>query len=209
MSTRHAGGADDDCFTHCLYSLTGLGTEKLRRLEFDNETFLYYAGHFAHFPRAAVSLELILGDYFALPVAVRQFCGQWLTLESGDYSLLSSRKMPAGRNNQQGVNMVVGERVWDIESKFRIRIGPLTYRQFCRFMPSGDQLTRLCLMVRSCVGPHLDLDVQLVLQAAQVPRCRLGNRAHPARLGWNTWVPSVEFVVDVDDAVFSLKGSPW
>jgi len=204
---RRADSPDDDCFTTCLYSLVGLGTGKLRRrLAFDDETFLYYAGHFAHFPRSATSLEILLADYFELRVAVRQFCGQWLTLEPDDYSLLPSRQLREGRNNQQGVNMVIGERVWDIESKFRVRVGPLTYRQFCRFMPSGDRLTPLCQMVRSYVGPHLDFDVQVVLQAKEVPRCRLGNRADPARLGWNAWVRSVDFEVDVDDAVFCLKG---
>lgn len=204
---RRSGDSGDDCFTSCLYGLVGLGSSKLRRrLAFDDETLLYYAGHFAHFPRAAISLEIVLADYFELPVSIRQFCGQWLYLELNDYSLLPSKRLRAGRNNQLGMSMVVGERVWDIESKFRVRVGPLTYRQFCQFMPSGERLTPLWQMARSYVGTHLDFDVQLVLRAEEVPCCRLGNRSDPARLGWNTWVRSNDFEEDVDDAIFCLKG---
>ena len=55
--------------------------------------------------------------------------------------------------------------------------------------------------------PAVDFDVQPVLEAAEVPWCRLGgDRADPSRLGWNTWVRSRPFDHDVDDAVFSLEG---
>src|SRR5581483_8630178 len=50
-------GAEDLC-TFVLYCLVGLGTGGLRgRLDVNDEAFLYYGGHFAHFPRCAVSLE--------------------------------------------------------------------------------------------------------------------------------------------------------
>ena len=207
-------GDKEDWFTQCLYSLLGLGTGALRgRVEFDDEAFLYYAGHFAHRPRSAVSLELILADYFELPARVVQFQGQWLRISPEDQSSLPCPRWPRGLNTRLGVETIVGERVWDVTGKFRVRLGPLVYSQFCRFVPSGDALRPLGQMVRSYAGPQFDFDVQPVLQAAEVPWCRLGGGgtgvtpvAHAARLGWNTWIRSGRFQHDVSDAVFSLEG---
>ncbi len=100
---------------------------------------------------------------------------------------------------------MIGERVWDVQSKFRVRLGPLRYRQFVEFMPPGSALRPLCQLTRSYVGPEFDFDVQPVLLAAEVPWCRLsGDGADGPLLGWNTWVRARPFEHDVCDAVFFL-----
>ena len=96
---------------------------------------------------------------------------------------------------------MAGQRVWDVQSKFRLRVGPIGYEEFRRLMPSGDRLLPLCQFVRTYAGPEWDFDVQLVLRRREVPECRLDGNA---RLGWNIWVRSGEFQRDVDDAVFRL-----
>jgi len=211
---RTGGEAGEDLFTQCLYCLIGWGTGGLRarpgasrRMVVDDEALLFYAGHFAHFPRSAVALAAILEDYFELPVEVRQFRGQWLYLSADDQGQLPRAAAPPGTAKLLGDNLVVGQRVWDVQSKFRVRLGPLGYRVFRRFMPSGDALPPLCQMTRSYAGPQWDFDVQPVLKAAEVPWCRIGGEgADPARLGWNTWIRSRDMEHDVDDAVFSLEG---
>jgi len=202
-----AGDGREDLFTQCLFGLVGMGTLGLRRRnQFDDDVFLYYAGLFAHHPRTAVSLEVMLGDFFELPAAVRQFQGQWLRLGADDLSQLPSTRRPAGLNRELGMNVVLGERVWNIESKFRVRLGPLNYRDFRRFLPSADALRSLSHLVRCYVGPQFDFDVQLVLKAGEVPWSRLGgDGTDPSRLGWNTWVRCAEFKHDVDDAIFPEK----
>jgi len=138
---RHRQSAtsdQEDLFTRSLYSIVGLGTARLRdRISIDDEAILYYGGLFAHDNRCAQSLERMLCDYFELPVEVHQFQGQWLYLGPQDQSLLPSAEHPQGLNNQLGVNLVVGERVWDVQGKFRLRIGPLSYKQFRRFTPTS------------------------------------------------------------------------
>lgn len=205
-----AAEGGEDLFTQCLYSLVGLGTSGLRgRLDVDDEAFLYYAGHFAHRPRSPVALEEMLADYFGLPVELKQFQGQWLYLSREDQSCLPCPEAPRGRNAQLGASAVIGERVWDVEGKFRVRLGPLSYGDFCRFVPCGETLRPLCQLVRSYVGPQFDFDVQPVLRAAEVPWCRLGgDGADAARLGWNTWIRCRDFRHDVADAVFSQEGWP-
>jgi type VI secretion system protein ImpH len=199
----------EDLVTRCLYCLVGLGTGGLRdRHAVDDEALVFYGGHFAHFPRSAVSLEAMLGDYFEMPVRVRQAQGQWLVLEEADRSLLPSPDHALGRCCQLGVNLIAGDRVWDVQSKFRVRIGPLTYAQFRGFMPDGDGLQALGQMTRAYVGPELDFDVQVVLRRAEVPGCRLeATAAHAPRLGWNTWVHGDAWERDVEDAVFQVEAA--
>jgi len=203
---RREGTPREDLFTHCAYSLLGFGTNGLRgRMDFDDEAFLFYAGHFVHYPRCAISLECMLGDYFGLPMQLRQFHGQWLYLSIDDQSSLPCSEHPQGQNNRLGENVVVGERVWDVEGKLRVRVGPVGYRDFCRFLPSGDALRSLCQMTRTYIGPQFDLDIQLLLKGEEAPWCQLGgDDATASRLGWNTWVRCEEFYQPVSDAVFSL-----
>jgi type VI secretion system protein ImpH len=197
------GGPDPA--TQGLFSLVGLGTGGLRdRLEIDDQALLFYGGHFAHDPRSAVVLEQVLGDYFAMPVTVEQLHGQWLVLERGDRARLPDGARRKGWNNRLGVDLVVGERVWDVQSKFRLRLGPLTYGQFRRFMPNGDGLRPLSQLTRTYVGAELSFDVRLTLRAAEVPCCRLGGDGDdPSYLGWNTWVRARPCPADAADAVFA------
>jgi type VI secretion system protein ImpH len=216
---EHAG-REPDAFTRCLFSLVGLGTPALRdRLRVvvpagadgrprervlarvDDLALLHYSGFFAHRPRCAVSLEALLRDYFGLDVRVRQFQGQWLRLGAANQSRLGG---PAAR---LGVDAVAGDRVWDVQGKVRLRLGPLRYARFDEFLPdrapvpARKALFLLTHLVRLYVGPELDFDVQLVLKAEDVPACRLGGGA-AAHLGWNTWSLSGPAARDAEDAVF-------
>jgi len=200
-------GQGEDDFTRALYCLVGLGPAALRRRSrYDDEALLYYAGLFAQRPPAAVSLETMLADFLGLPVAIQQFQGQWLALSPEDRSLLPAGHDLRGQNNRLGSNVVIGARVWDVQSKFRIRLGPLEYAQFRQYLPSGPSLPTLGQLVRTYVGPQWDFDVQPVLRAAAAPWCRLGGDGRdPSRLGWNTWIRNRPLSRDADDAVFVPK----
>ena len=201
--------SEEDFFTQSLFSLLGLGTAGLRhRLSVDDEALLYYGGHFAHRPRNAISLERMLADYFEVPVEIQQFFGQWLYLSEEDQSRLPCDEYPDGLNNQLGVSLVVGERVWDMQGKFRVRLGPVDYRTFLRYSPMGDGLRPVCEMTRMYVDMDLHFDIQVILLAEVVPWCQLGDDSNPAYLGWNTWVRGDAMPRDADDAVFSLEGRP-
>jgi type VI secretion system protein ImpH len=200
---------DEDLFTRCLYCLVGMGTGGLRnRLELDDRTLLHYGGLLAHWPRNALSLEAMVADYFGLRVSVLQFYGQWLYLSDDNQSRLEDGDGHTESNNQLGWNVVVGDRVWGVESKFRVRLGPLSYQQFQRFMPGGDCLVPVGQLVRTYVGSDLDFDIQPVLQREDVPCARLGgDETAPSCLGWNTWIRTAGMSHDADDAVFEVEGT--
>jgi type VI secretion system protein ImpH len=218
-------GLEPDPFTSCLYSLVGLGVPPLRgRLHVSTwETFhefgeiqqkvvariedlvlLHFSGMLAHRPRCAVALEAILRDYFQVPARIRQFQGQWLQLEPPNRSRLDGEV----GNNQLGVSAVAGDRVWDTQSKFRVRLGPLNYDQFLDLLPDRDPAVGrktfflLVHLVRLYVEPTLDFDVQLILKAQEVPECGItGAGTFGARLGWNTWLLTQSLTDDADDVV--------
>ncbi len=203
-SRSEPGEARADLGTFCLYCLVGLGTEGLRgRSGIDDEFFLFYAGHFARLGRSATALEAMLEDYFEVPARVLEAQGQWLSLEPEDRSLLPTLENRKGENCQLGVNAIAGERVWDVQSKVRLRLGPLSYAQFRSFLPDGEALRPLCRLARHYLGREFHFDVQLVLKAQEIPACRLASEG-PDRplLGWNTWVRCEEFTTDQDAPVF-------
>jgi type VI secretion system protein ImpH len=201
---RHTGTTDP--ISQSLFCLTGFGTGGLRgRQRLPDQAILFYAGHLAHSPRSAVALEAMLADYFGLPVEVQQAQGQWLTLDDTDCSCLPGAGDPEGCNNALGVSVFLGERVWDVQGKFRMRVGPLRYSQFRQFMPDGGALEVMCQLARTYAGPHLDFDVLPVLRRDEAPRCRLGgDEADGPRLGWNTWVHDEDYRDDLTDAVFFM-----
>jgi type VI secretion system protein ImpH len=201
-------GGDPDPVTRGIFGFDGLGTNGLRnRLEVHDEVFLHYSGHFAHFPRSAIALECLLADHLEMPVAVLQCQGQWLKLELDDQATMPSRAEPNGRNNRLGVNLVVGDRVWDVQSKFRLRLGPLSWLQFRSLMPNGRALRPLCQMTRFYAGPTLDFDIQPTLIPREVPPCELtGDPDNGPYLGWNAWMPRLSPPPDcLDDAVFQIE----
>lgn len=203
------GPTGDDAITGCLLALVGLAMAGLRdRLAVDDEAVVHYAGHYAHSPRSAAALEAILSDYFERPVRVEQFRGRWVWFAPDELSALPDQEALDGRYAQLGVDAMVGERVWDVQGGFRIRIGPLTYAQFASFMPGSDAVARLVDLTRLFVGPAFSFDLQLTLAAPEVPYLTLAREGdYVPRLGWNTWLKHAEFRHDADDAVFSLDHS--
>jgi type VI secretion system protein ImpH len=206
----------EDLFTACLYSLLGFGTGYLRtgaggekRLDFDTEALLFYGGLFCDQHRPAVGLEQVLVDYFDVPVHLEELRGRWLDLDEPDRSAFPDSSCPQGRNLQLGIDFIVGDRVWDIQSGFRIRVGPVTFADFRRWIPPGDALKPLCQLVRTYVGLGLEFDVQVILKGSEIPRCQLGNEDNQALLGYTTWLlygPAEPDRTDSWDPVFTLDG---
>jgi type VI secretion system protein ImpH len=184
--------------------LVGLGLASLRgRLAVQDETFLYYGGHFVHRPRNAISLEVVLEDYLGLPVRLDQFQGQWLSLSEEYCTQFPGPSCPKGRNFELGNNLVAGRRVWDVQTKFRLRLGSLTYDEFRQCMPDGAHFRKLCQLTRLYVGPEMDFEVQPVLKREEVPRMRLvGEGSGRCRLGWDTWLNFGAVDRDADDVLF-------
>ncbi len=179
----------DDPLTQGLFALLGLRTQGLRdRQSVPDETFVFYSGLYTMATRPAVALEAILADYFDVPVAIEQFVGVWRRLDESDRSFLETGE-PA--NYSLGSGAVLGDEVWDQQSRARIRIGPLPIERYRDFLPDGSAYQPLRSLTAAFCGEDIDFEVQLVLERKDVPACDLEeSEASGPRLGWLTWLKS-------------------
>lgn len=196
---RESGGPEGDTLARCLFPLMGLGTPALQdRHDFSDDALLRYAGLFSQRRRPAAMLERLLTDHFGFPVEVIQFLGRWLTLDPADRSTLT----PDGPHNGLGTSLMVGGRSWDVQGTFRLRLGPLTLKQFLALSPDGDDFRALAQMTRLYVDAELDFDVQLVLKAEEVPSCQVGGPSVGAQVGRTAWLKNLPMTDDADAAIF-------
>jgi type VI secretion system protein ImpH len=191
----------NDDFTAFLFDFVGLGTNGLRgRMGLEDESLLPYSGLIAQKPHSTKALENILSDYFGVPAKILQFFGQWLKLYDEDITRLGEA------NSALGVSAIIGTRVWDQQSKFRVRLGALTFRQFQDFLPNGQANKALRSIVVFMTGIEFDFDLQLVLMAKQVPGTVLTTRAvRKPMLGWTSWLKSKPFKQDDDQVVLQTE----
>lgn len=178
-----------DPVTAAMFALTGFGTPGLRgRQAVADESFLYYSGLYALMPKSAVALESVLGDYFDIPVEVEPFIGAWRTLGEPD---LCDFGAPASESIMLGWGAVVGDEIWDQQSRVRLKLGPLSAAQYVNFLPTGPAWPELRALVESFCGNDLEFEVQLILRREEVPPLELRNPSEGAlRLGWHTWLKS-------------------
>jgi type VI secretion system protein ImpH len=174
-------------FDRYLLHLVGLGPQAQKQKfapgasPLRRELFSYFSGMFAQKPRNALNLQAMLGFYFSLPFKVCQFAGGWLKLDVSQCTQL-------GRKNAAlGQSAVVGNRVWDYQSRVRIEIGPLNLADYQRFQPGTEDYQKLVELVRFYVGAHLDFQVAPTLKREAVPLARLGRQGNVA-LGWLGWL---------------------
>jgi len=216
-----------DLFSQVLLDLGGVGTPLLRykdsiraaptsRSEVPDVTLRYFSGHFSQTHRTGVSLSRMLTEFFGVSAQIIPFIGQWVQLPLEYQTCLKRRDLasfaapavrPAATSSEPrlGQNTVVGSRIWEVQGRFRVRLGPLSFDQFQHFLPVGAKFRQLAHLVRLYVGATFDFDVQPVLKGPDVPWCQMGAKgARAPRLGWNTWLRNQEFVRPVDDAVFRV-----
>jgi type VI secretion system protein ImpH len=210
-----------DRFTEYLFDLVGMGTPYLRgRMGLEDEGLLFYGGLVAQRPHSAAAIAAVLGDYFGLPARVEQFTGQWLALDDESLTRLGAA------NNKLGAGAVVGERVWNSQSKFCIVFGPLRFREYLTllpFEPESDAIGRAfklaCQITRLMAGLEFDFDVRLQLLPSEVPACVLVSPKNAARerdtpggaamlppmLGWTTWLKTEDYAGGEPGLLLSVR----
>lgn len=190
---------DDNGVGRYLFDLLGLGTPGLRhRLEVDDSVFRPYAGTLGSRPVSALGLATMIEETFDVPAEVHCFEGAWYDLDPREYAPLD--------RIQLGVNSVLGQRIWQREFRFRLRLGPMDHRTFSRFLPEAEDglLEKVHSMARFAAGWEYDTVIQLVLDRRDVPAIRLGDeRANAPRLGWSTWLVTGPMDDDPEDARFT------
>lgn len=173
-----------DRFAGYLMSMIGLGTGKLAgRQSVDDESLIFYTGLLSLQPRSAEALGRVLCDYFRVPAEVVQFVGAWHALDAGYQCDFDEEETPS---TCLGMGTVVGDAIWDHQSRVRLRLGPLSRIQYEEFLPGRKGNLRLRHLTRFFSGDQFDYEAQLILRREEVPGCPLGDGS--VQLGWTTWI---------------------
>lgn len=192
--TASADRPESNRFDAYVGSLFGIGMPALSERDgIPDRAKLQYAAWFANCVRTAEGLRAILADYFELPVAIEEFQGEWLDLPE------SSRTRLGGTPEEStlGRTTVLGRRVYRVDQKFRVRLGPLSAQDYMRMLPGRAALKRLTSMVRAYVGDELAWDVRLCFKRDENTQIRLG---YGNCLGWNACIgssgPAADLIVN-------------
>lgn len=194
-----------DHLSRYLMSFVGLGTKGLEsRQAVADESFLFYSGLFAMQPRSAAALQQVLADYFEVPVEIDQFVGAWRALEPSNQCCMEGG---AAYSDQLGMGAIAGDEIWEQQTRARIRLGPLSARQYLSFLPAGDAWEPLRAITKFFSLGEIEFEVELVLKREDVPPCELRAEGDAAPLlGWFSWIKSgPAFGRDPGDTVLLLN----
>jgi type VI secretion system protein ImpH len=189
---------DNDPFSRWVGSLAGYGQATLTgRDAVPDGARLAAVGILGRSVHGAEGLERILNDFFRVPVRVHQWQPHWMRLPEDARSRIGLRNAPVAL----GQNALIGAKVWDCQTRFRIEIGPLTLAQYKRFLPGGESLRRLRDWVLNYVGHELSCELHLVLRKEEVPAVRLGAAG---ALGWTSWLGARRIDEPAGDLVLGI-----
>ena len=166
--------AGDDPHTQRALALAGLATpgETDEGRALDPAELLPFAGRLAGWHRTADGLSAILTHTLELPVQVVENVPRHVRIP--DRPVLGGGRL--------GIDMTVGERVLDGSGAFRLVVGPLELDRFLGLLPGEPEAARLAKLVALAAPDGLAYDVELRLDAPEVPPLVLGQR-ESAQLG--------------------------
>lgn len=191
----------EDRFSHYVGALVGLSSGALeQRSDLPDQHLRHYVGRLLSVSRNSEGLIALLGQFFHVPVAIIDFVSEWMRLPAQSHIALGG----SGEMSSLGRSTIIGEYVWGGQQRFRIRLGPLSRREFNKFLPGGEALKQLVSAVRSYVGDDKVWDLQLVLKKEYVPAAKLGKSG---QLGLTCWMaPPQPAIDDQEDVILKPVG---
>lgn len=175
-----------DRLSRYLLSLAGLGTSGMvGMLGLPRESLSFYTGLLSLPVASAAGIEAAIEYFSGAPTRVDSFVERDVPLEPQDCTRLGSA------NACLGIDAVCGTRVRECQTKFRVNLGPVSYADYQRFIPTGDLLLPVFSLIRYMVGIEFEFEIRVFLKKEDVPGCILGQRG-PGQtlLGWTTWSAS-------------------
>lgn len=185
---RMFGAPQRDVITGYLSLLNGCppGFDE-RTLGVSPIRLLRYVGTLTQRPRSAMTLAGLLSDYWGdLPIDVRQFVGKWVPLTEADQNRLGAA------NCGLGVNLTIGEQVYDLAGAFSICVGPVDWETYLTFLPGGFRFAQTRALTRIYCCDPLAFTMQVTLRPGQVPESQLNSTGQTAALGLTSWVRTAD-----------------
>ena len=199
-----AASREEDVLTQAIWGLIGHRLPSSRdRMSLNDDCFLYYAGQFSSKRPSLESLRACIQDFSGVQTEVEPLVGQWLTLDLPDQSRIGEPPAGLSMGSELGIDTIAGQRVWDVENRFRVCLGPVDWETLSSYLPTQPKMRVLTDFVRRFVGPQFDFDFQVLLLSKEVRGTQLAQD-QAFCLGWNTWLGEWSFADDAKEAVFEL-----
>ena len=191
-----------DPFSAALASAMGLGLGAQRgQASLGDGGLLGLAGSLGRRVRTPGAVRRLASALLDAPVEFSEFHGRWIAIAAGERTRLAEPRPGERAFSRLGSEAVAGVQAWDVQGRFRLRIGPLSLEAFRAFFRPDGPRALLDRVVREAVGPAVDFDLQLVLRADAVPPLKLDDPAQPALLSQTTWLGSGPPGRDRDESV--------
>ncbi|MFQ5590626.1 MAG: type VI secretion system baseplate subunit TssG [Phycisphaerae bacterium] len=148
---------------------------------------LRYAGMLTLRPKSAAGLEGVLSDYWrSFPVTVEQCAGRWVSISPADLNCI-------GRTNSTlGVDLTMGEEIYDLSGAFSISVGPVNWGTYLLFLPDGECFAQTQSLVELYCADPLAFTIEMKLSEHEIPEMRLSSDEDAGRLGFTSWVRTDE-----------------
>lgn len=198
--TVHFDRPEADQFANYVASLAGFASPALRNADaWPDRAKLYFAGTLAAGARTKAGLESLLSEYLNLDVRIEECVGEWL-------SVVGPEQMRLG-DPQTGMlgQSVLGARVWSVQHKIRLVIGPIELGDLLQYLPGSPSLSRLRAAAMNYLGFEYAWDLQFIVRRAHVPGAKLGQFGH---LGWTTWMAPEHGGSDLDEVIIDVSEQP-
>ena len=148
---------------------------------------LRYTGILTQHPRSAASLEGVLSDYWAdYPLELQQCVGRWVPVPPDDLNCAGVA------NCRLGVDLTVGEQVYDLSGAFNISLGPVDWEAYTLFLPDGPRFAQTRALVQLYCADPLASRIEVRLRAGEVPEMQLSSDGEGSRLGYTSWARTDE-----------------
>jgi type VI secretion system protein ImpH len=176
---------ENEIFTRYVAWLGGDEVEEAAQTKLPTHTRWAFLAQRIRQARNPDGMTSALSFFFQVPVHLTEYQLNWIDLPLADQTRLSAPQ----ESSILGVGAVLGQKIPDRQSRFRLVIGPLSLEQYLLLTPQGvNGLCDLPILrdaVRSFIGLEYDWEVELLIQAEEAPATQLGS-SH--QLGWSTWL---------------------
>ncbi|WP_020586524.1 type VI secretion system baseplate subunit TssG [Desulfobacter curvatus] len=157
---------------------------------------LYYSGRLIQKDMNVEGLCAILKGYFGTRVLMEQFTGQWIPIPRPDRFRLAESE----DTGLMGQTCIIGRRIWDVNQKFRLVLGPMKLELYEKMVPGSKGFSHLKSWVDNYVGMSFDWDVQLILSADEIPDFTADKKI---KLGYTSWFKKRKDQKDADNLILS------
>ncbi|MCP4248520.1 MAG: type VI secretion system baseplate subunit TssG [bacterium] len=141
-----------------------------------------YGGLLTQHPKSGVALEGLLDDYWAGPdIHVEQCLGRWVAVPTADLNRIGSA------NTSLGIDLTVGEQVYDLSGLFQVSVGPVDWPTYQSFLPGGERFSQTRALVQLYCSDPLAFTIEVKLLPGEIPEMRLSSDEKTTRLGFTSW----------------------